>query len=145
MMRKQRLGRKRQEILSRTIRVDSVRMSVFRRAEKPRGAAPYLESCPSIEIRGEADEPLGDIRRFVVNLYPDDSNELGSALPPSVGAIIGVKPEVQAVIRIDSESFDRVWSLAISKELRYCWLAFTRPVRRSGLIVSASFSNEVEE
>jgi hypothetical protein len=144
-MLKRRATSKRQEILNRTICVDSVIFSVFRRAEKPRGTAAYLESRSWLELRGQATEPLGEVHCFVVSLHLDDREEPGSALPPSVGAILSVKPEVHAVIGIERESFDRIWALATSKELRYCWLAFTRPVRRSALIVSASFSNQVEE
>ena len=48
----------------------------------------------------------------------------------AVGAIIRVKP---------------VWSLAISRQLRYCRLVFNRPSWGTSRIVSASFSNDEVE
>jgi hypothetical protein len=52
---------------------------------------------------------------------------------------------VDAVIAMPGVDFDRVWMLAASGQLHYCWLAFTEPRRGRALIVSASFSKEAEE
>lgn len=144
-MLKRRATSKRQEILSRTIRVDSVHLSLSRRTEKPRGAAPYPENHCWIELHGEADEPVREIQRFVVSLYLEQQRELTAAAPSTVGGIIQVRPQVHAVVKLDSAFFDRTWTLAASEQLRFCWLAFTRPVRRFAEIVNVSFSNEIEE
>ena len=38
-----------------------------------------------------------------------------------------MKPRIQAVIGLPTVHFDRVWALATSGFLRYCWMAFTEP------------------
>lgn len=144
-MPKQRTPSQPLEILSRTIRVDSAGLGVTRHAEKRRGEAARFADFCWIELWGEADEPLRDICEFGVSVHESDREEPGTSVPPSVGAIIQIKPTIQAVVQLASSGFDRAWMLAVSGQLRYCYLAFTRPVRRSALIVSASFSNEPEE
>jgi len=63
----------------------------------------------------------------------------------SVGAIIQIRPHVHAVVGLPTADFDRVWTLAMSGQLRYCQMVFTEPRRRSAHIINISFSNEVEE
>jgi hypothetical protein len=41
--------------------------------------------------------------------------------------------------------FDRVWGLVLGGRLKYSHLYFTKPHCGHGLVVSASFSNELEE
>jgi hypothetical protein len=141
--------RKRQEsrpvILSRQVRITTIDACVRVRAEKPRGLPAERCSHPCLELQGLADEPLRDVHEFSIHLHVDDSKEPGPALPPAVGAIIQVRPQVQAVIGLTSADFDRVWTLATSGHLRYSRLAFTEPRRRTALIVSASFSKAMEE
>lgn len=137
--------RNRQEILNRSIRIDSVGLRVSRRAEKPRGGESRFEDGSWLELRGDAEEPLSDVRRFTILLTLDDREEPGTSNPPSIGAILRLKPEVDAAVSLGRASFDRVWSLATTNLLRYCWLAFMQPYRGSSLIVSASFSSELEE
>jgi hypothetical protein len=43
------------------------------------------------------------------------------------------------------QEFDQVWALALSGHLKFAHLYFTKPHYNSGLVVSASFSNEPEE
>jgi hypothetical protein len=96
-------------------------------------------------VRGTADEPIRDVRKIVITLHPEDREEPGTSNPPSVGAIIQLRPHVQAVVALPHADFDRAWSLATSGHLRFCWLAFTEPHRRSALVVSVSFASEREE
>jgi len=70
---------------------------------------------------------------------------VGTARPASVAAIIGAKPELHAILTWSHAAFDRVWALALSGHLKFTHLYFTRPHYGSGLLVSASFANEVEE
>jgi hypothetical protein len=98
-----------------------------------------------LELRGTVDEPIRDVRDVVISVHVDEREEPGSTNPPSVGAIVGVRPTVQAVVALTSASFDRLWTMAMSGQLRYIWLALTEPHRRSALVVSASFSNQYEE
>ena len=135
----------REEILVRWVRVESVGFGLFRRAERGRGEPASFDSRSYLELRGEADEPLGQARRFAVHVHVDDREEAGTSIPPAIGCFIRLAPEADAVVSVDSASFDRLWSLAAANLLRHCRLAFTRPYRRSSMIVSASFSNEGEE
>jgi hypothetical protein len=144
-MPRQRAPRNRKEILSRWIRIESVRFGIYRDAEKPRRDPPRFNSNLHLELRGDADQPLGEVRRFVVHVHIDERKDPGSSIPAATGAFIRLKPEADAVVSLDSANFDRLWTLAAANLLRHCWLAFTRPYRGSSLIVSASFSNEPEE
>jgi hypothetical protein len=141
-MAHRRSPRRRAEILARTITVDSVSTSLWVSAEKPRGLPARFRSHPWIELRGETEEPVRDVRQFVVSLHVDDSTEPGPVSPPPVGAILTIRPEIQAVVGMNQADFDRAWAMAVSGQLRNCHLAFTEPVRRSPLIVSASISSQ---
>jgi hypothetical protein len=61
----------------------------------------------------------------------------GPASPPSVGAIIPIRPQVQVVVGLSGPSFGFLWALAAANQLRYGYLAFTAPHRGSSLVVSA--------
>ena len=56
-----------------------------------------------------------------------------------------MKPEMSVLISWPQREFDRLWALALSGHLKHAYLDFTAPHYNSGLVVSASFSNEVEE
>jgi hypothetical protein len=71
--------------------------------------------------------------------------EVGTARPASVGAIVQARPELHAVITWSQVEFDRVWTMALGGHLKCAHLYFTKPHYHSGLIVSASFSSEVDE
>ncbi|MBP9826441.1 MAG: hypothetical protein KBF21_19590 [Thermoanaerobaculia bacterium] len=144
-MPKRRTGRGRQEILNRSIHVRSVELSVSRRAQKRRGEFPRFEGHPWLKLHGEAEESLAETRQFLIRVNVDDSEEPGPSRPPAIGAVLRVKPEFDALISLDSASFDRVWSMATAGLVRYCWIAFTQPYRGSSLVVSVSFSSEKEE
>ena len=145
MPRLKKRRRPQPEILARAIRIASTDASVFVHADKPWGLPARLESHPWLELRGWSDEPLRDVYEFSVHLHVDERTEPGPAVPPAVGAILQVRPIVDAVVGMAGVDFDRVWMLATSGHLHYCHLAFTQPRRRSALIVSASFSKEAEE
>jgi hypothetical protein len=115
------------------------------RAGKPRGLPPTLEHHQWLELRGVTDEPVRETYGFAVSLHVDEREEPGPAIPPSVGAIIQSKPSIRGVIGLPGDHFDRVWALATSGLLRYCWLAFTKPRYGSALIVNASFPSERDE
>ena len=81
---------------------------------------------------------------MAVNVLPMVTEEPGASVPPSIGAIIQVRPTLTAVVRVPVADFDRVWSMAISGHLNYVHVVFTEPDRRSALIVSVAFSNKSE-
>jgi hypothetical protein len=135
----------RPEILSRNVAISSFSASVRLHAVHPRGEKPYVESQPWLELRGEATEMVRDVRSVKISMFPRDTQEVGTATPASVGAIIQVRPELDFVLTWPQVDFDRVWTLAISDRLTHAHLIFTKPYRNSGLVVNASFSTEAEE
>jgi hypothetical protein len=70
---------------------------------------------------------------------------VGTARPASVGAVIQAKPHLQFVLTWPQTEFDRVWTIALGGRLTHGHFYFTKPHYNSGLIVSASFSSELEE
>jgi len=137
--------RSRPEILARLVRIDSVDASVSVHVDEPRGLPPRRCCRDWLELRGESEEALRDVRQFLVSLHVDERDEPGPARPPAVGAIIQIRPRIQAVIGMAGTTFDRLWALATSGQLRYCRLAFTEPRRGSALIVSAEFSSQTKD
>ncbi|HEX2339972.1 MAG TPA: hypothetical protein VHI98_05770 [Vicinamibacterales bacterium] len=61
------------------------------------------------------------------------------------GWVLGAKPELSFGLSWLPDAFDRVWTLALSGHLKFAHVYFTKPHYNSGLVVSASFSNELEE
>jgi len=104
-----------------------------------------MESHPWLELRGSLLEPVGMLRDVVVSLYPRDDCRIGTARPASIGAIVGARPALEIVISWPQIDFDRVWTLALSGKLAFAHLHFTKPRYNKGLVVSASFSSELEE
>lgn len=133
------------EVLTRSITVRAVDLGIFRFVDKRRGESPTLETRPCLHLRGKADEPLGGTSEFLVQVDLDDRTAPSTTIPPAIGAIISLKPEVSAVLGLEAVTFDRLWVMAAAGHLRWCRLAFTRPKRRSSLIVSVSFASGSEE
>jgi hypothetical protein len=141
-MVKQRQNRGQVSILGRQVSVQSVAAYISCHAEKPRGLPPRYEGGPWLSVRGTLDEPVRDVREIVIGVRPEDRDGPSTSNRPSVGAIIQTQPKVHAVVGLRTADFDRVWTMATTGQLRYCWLAFTEPYRRSALVVSVQFSNE---
>jgi hypothetical protein len=64
--------------------------------------------------------------------------------PPTVGAIIGIKPQVQGVVELPPPLFERPWVLSAGGRLKGCHIAMTEPYRGKACIVSVSFSDRCE-
>ncbi len=90
-------------------------------------------------------EPVRDVSDVIVSMFPKDKVEVGTARPASVGAVIQAKPHLQFVLTWPQTEFDRVWTMALGGRLTHGHFYFTKPHYNSGLIVSASFSSELEE
>ncbi len=56
-----------------------------------------------------------------------------------------MKPEMSVVLSWSNNEFDRLWTLALSGHLKFAHFYFTAPRYGSGLVVTASLSNEREE
>jgi hypothetical protein len=132
-------------MLTRTGEILSFSASVRTSAVHRRGEEPEIESQPWLELHGKFREPVKGVTDLKVSLYPREPLTVGTARPASVGSIIGAKPELQVVLPWTYAEFDRVWALALSGHLKFTHLYFTQPRYNRGLVVSASFSNELEE
>jgi hypothetical protein len=71
--------------------------------------------------------------------------KVGTARPASVGALLGTKPELLFVLSWVPDAFDRLRVLTLSGHLKFARVCFIKPRYNSGLVVRASFSNEMEE
>jgi hypothetical protein len=133
------------EMMSRNVEISLFRATVRIGAVHRKGDEPFVESQPWLELHGKATEPVKSVTDVKVSLYPQDDVRVGTARPASCGAIIGAKPQLHAIITWPQVEFDRVWTLATSGHLKWAHLYFTKPHYGSGLVVSASFSTELEE
>jgi len=143
--RKKRRAGGKPEMLSRTVAVSSFSATVRIGAVHRRGEEPEVETQPWLELRGTLDEPVRGIHEVRISMYPRDKVEIGTARPASIGAVIGMRPEMSVVLTWPQSEFDRVWGLAVGGLLKFGHLYFTTPRYNTGLVVSASFSNEHEE
>ena len=92
-----------------------------------RDLEPEIEVKPWLELRGQLDEPVRQTSAIALSIYPDARTKIGTARPAAVGAIIGARSAVEAVISLPDSEFDRVWLFALSGNLKHAWIAFTRP------------------
>lgn len=144
MAKKPRRNR-RPEILNRTVDIASFRTSLRVGVDEPKDTEPEIEVKPWLELRGVLAEPVRQTTDLVLSLYPDARTKVGTARPPAVGSIIGVRSAVEAVISLPHAEFDRLWSFALSGHLKHAWMAFTRPHYNRGLVLAVSFSSQREE
>lgn len=135
----------RPEMLSRDVEIKSSSLSVRISAVHHKASEPEIESQPWLALKGVLTEPVKNVRNVLISLYPRDKIEVGTARPASCGAIIRVRPELQFVITWPQHEFDRLWSMVLGSRLTHAHFYFTKPHYNSGVIVSASFSSELEE
>jgi hypothetical protein len=144
MPKKPRRNR-RPEILNRTVDIASFRTSLRVGVDEPKDPEPEIKVKQWLELRGVLDEPVRQTSDVVLSLYPDARTKVGTARPPAVGSIIGVRSTVEAVVSLPHAEFDRLWSFALSGHLKHAWMAFTRPHYNRGLVLAVSFSSQREE
>ena len=132
-------------MLSRDVEIRASSLTVRIRAVHAKGAAPEIDTQPWLQLKGVLTEPVKGVRDVVISLYPKDKLEVGTARPASCGAIIRARPELQFVITWPQHEFDRLWGLVLGNRLTHGHFYITKPHYNTGLIVSASFSSELEE
>lgn len=135
----------RPETLNRHLEISAVRISLRVGVDEPRDPEPEIEVKQWLELRGVLGEPVRQTSDVVLSLYPDNRTKVGTARPPAVGAIIGVRSAVEAVISLPHTEFDRLWSFALSGHLKHAWMEFTKPRHNRGLVLAVTFSSEREE
>ena len=144
-MPRKRVRRKIPEWVLRTVRISSINPHVSIHASKPRGEEPSIESGPSLELTGTMDESIRDSSTVEIHVYPKDKVEPRPAKPPSVGAIIAIRPVVSVVVSFPQQDFDRVWQFALSGGLKYASFVATPPHYKTAHVINLSFSSEAEE
>src|SRR5262245_64006704 len=100
---------KRLEILNRSVDITSFGTRLRVKVDEPRDPEPEVEVKPWLELRGTLDEPVRQTSVVVLSLFPTATTKVGTARPPSVGAIIGARSAVEAVITLPHADFDRLW------------------------------------
>jgi hypothetical protein len=136
---------KRPEILNRTVDVTTCRASLRVGVDEPRDPEPEIEVKPWVELHGLLDEPVRQTSDLALSIYPDARTKVGTARPAAVGAIIGARSAIEAVISLPHAEFDRLWLFALSGHLKHAWMAFTKPHDNRGLVLAVSFSSLREE
>ena len=131
------------DVISREITVTSFALHVFTRVDTPRGLPASIESGPWLELRGEFDEPLRDVRAARVNAHPEESARVERE-PTSIGALIGLRPVADIVVALPPADFDRVWMLTLAGQARFVHVIMTLPKWRSALVKNISFANTSE-
>jgi hypothetical protein len=143
--RKKKRKRNAPEMLARNVEITGVSTTVGLNAVHHKGAERYVESQPWLQLRGTATEPVNGVTDVKISMWPRETPKVGTARPASVGAVLGAKPELSFGLSWLPDAFDRVWVLALTGHLKFARVCFTKPHYNSGLVVSATFSNELEE
>lgn len=114
-------------------------LDIYARAEGTKNARSRT-SAQYLILEGEFSEPLKGVTKFSVQLSPADEPGLGAREIPTVGALLRVKPEIQAAGTLTPEEFRSVLLLASACKLRTFGMVFQEPRYGSALIASFSFS-----
>jgi hypothetical protein len=80
----------------------------------------------------------------IPSIYHDERRGVGTARPPAVGAIIGMRAVIEAVFSLPHSEFDRLWAFALSGRLTHAYMAFTEPRYNKSRVLAVSFSGERE-
>ncbi|WP_249359436.1 hypothetical protein [Cupriavidus sp. 2SB] len=130
------------ELIQRSGDINRLRASLSVRADRPRSLPPERVTMLTIHIEGELTEPVAGTSQFSIMVYVNADPAVGQVEVPSIGAIIAVKPVVQAVIDLSASEFQSLLTMASAGMLRSCYLVFTKPRYRSALIVNADFNSK---
>lgn len=126
------------EILNREGRVSEWQAFVFAHGGDLDEESPLHRSRPVLHLRGEFDEAISGIARFqfILTIGP---SALTQSRTPYVGALLQVKPEIQARITLSRDEFQTVLALATSGTLNTVSCGF-QPLRQgTGLVMHAEF------
>jgi hypothetical protein len=127
--------------VSRNVEISSFQTYISIRAFQERNTEPEIEGSPWLDLIGTMDEPIKGARDITIHVQIIDKYQVGTARPPSVGAVIQVRPAISVVVALIEGEFNRVWALAIAGHLKHAHVALTEPHYRSALVTSVMFSN----
>ena len=136
----------RPELLWRNVEITGVSADVGLIAVHNRGAEPYIESkaLDGAPWYGNRAGQRGH-RRQDQHVAERDIESGHGTTGVHRRAAPHTKPELLFVLAWMPDAFDRVWVLTLSGHLKFARVCFTKPRYNSGLVVSASFSNELNE
>jgi hypothetical protein len=139
------MARKRRahEMLSRVVAISSVSARIGVGVDDPRDEEHATSAW--LELRGHLEEPFRGVADVLISMYPQDKVHVGTPRPASVGSLIGLKPEMSVVLPWLHRDFDWLWALAVSGQIGFAHITFTKPHYGRALVVNASFSTEREE
>ena len=86
-----------------------------------------------LELRGTMSPSIRDVEEVVFNLLAEASYRIGPNRPAYVGYITHTRPEVAVIASCRPADFEYLWSLALSGQLTYVYMSFTRPYLRVGV------------
>jgi hypothetical protein len=135
---------KKRDLLPREGRVLDWTVDIHVRAEGSK-VSRKRESSRYLILEGEFTEPLGGVTSFLLQLSPDPEPTVGAREIPSVGSVIQVKPNIQAVASLTPDEFHYLFLLASSGKLRSVYMAVQEPHYGRALIASFSFSSREPE
>jgi hypothetical protein len=133
------------ELLRRTVEITGVESRMSIRVVTERGAEPYAESGPWVDLRGILSEPIRGRWDTLISIFPEEEVRIGPARPAAIGSIIQLRLHVGVVASFPHRDFDRLWVMAQTGHLKYADLVFTRPHYNRARVVNLSFSNEMED
>jgi hypothetical protein len=127
------------------VEITGVSTTVGLNAVHHKGTEPYIESQPWLELRGTATEPVKGVTDVMIRVWLRETPKVGTARPASGGALLRARPDLSFGLSWPPDAFDRVWTMALTGHLKFARVCFTKPHYNSGLVVSASFSSDLEE
>lgn len=138
--RKPKARSPRRESISRAGLVQSWDASVFVRAESEHGVR-ERKSMIVLDLHGELQEPVKTVKPFKLTVFAEAEPAPGAGDIPSVGSIISMRGEMDAVVQLAPVEFQLLMAMATSGRLRSVHLSFQEPRYGSALIASFSFSS----
>jgi len=145
MAKKRRRKPKRPETMSCNVEISSIRPRVSLSMHDAEGPEPGVDSHCGLRLRGTMDMSIRGVRDMELRLWADWNHHIGPNRPAYIGYITHTRPEVSVIASCRPADFEYLWSLALSGELKFAYLSFTKPHYGSADVLDMAFSNEAEE
>src|SRR5688572_28018131 len=133
------------DTMQRNVVITQVSPSIRFAVDEPKSPDPDIEGRQWLELRGQATEPLRDVREVVFHLWPEKDFRVGPARPVGVAHITSVRPRIEVIGSCRYSDFEYLWSMALTGYLCHAYISFSKPHYGSAKVFSMSFSRELEE
>jgi len=87
----------------------------------------------------------GLTRDVEIVVYPSDNPRPGKNPVPWIGVVHGIKPTMRPALFVSHADFNRVWTLAVSGQLKHAYMVLTPPRYQTAFVTHLSFSTHPEE